>query len=114
MIKALEAGVDVCRVNCSHCRVPEDIRRNIANIRRAAATLGRSVAILLDLQGPKIRTGEIEPPLPLQKDDILTIVMDKAYKHHDKHIGTTWPTMAEDVEIDEKVLFADGELQGNC
>ena len=112
LIKALEAGVDVCRVNCSHCKVPEDIRRSIANIRRAAATLDRSVAILLDLQGPKIRTGEIEPPLPLTENDILTIVMDKSYVHHDKHIGTTWPTMAEDVEIGEKVLFADGELQG--
>ena len=110
--KALEAGVDVCRVNCSHCKSGDDIRRNIANVRRAGASLGRSVAILLDLQGPKIRTGEIEPPLPLQKGDILTVVMDKNYVHHDRKIGTTWPTMAEDVEIDEKVLFADGELQG--
>ena len=65
LISILEAGVDICRVNCSHC-TPAKIRRLIANIRRAGSTLGRSVGILLDLQGPKIRTGTIEPPLNLK------------------------------------------------
>ena len=37
--KLLEAGVDVCRVNCSHCKSGDDIRRNIANVRRAGAAL---------------------------------------------------------------------------
>ena len=65
-----------------------------------------------DLQGPKIRTGTIEPPLMLHKKDILTIVMSKTYEHHGTKIGTTWTTMAEDVAIDDPVLFADGALSG--
>ena len=68
LMDIMQAGVDVCRVNCSHCNAQE-IRSSVANIRRAAATLGRSVSILLDLQGPKIRTGEHMGELDLKKGD---------------------------------------------
>ena len=107
----LEAGVDICRVNCSHCD-HDKIRRSVATIRRAAAQLGRSVAILLDLQGPKIRTGVIEPPLDLKKGDTLTVVMSKEYVSQGYRIGTTWPTMSKDVDAGDAVLFADGALSG--
>jgi pyruvate kinase len=109
--KALEAGVDVCRINCSQCDETA-ILKNISNIRRVAASLHRSVAILLDLQGPKIRCGTIDPDLKLSNGDILTIVMDKNYLHSDFRIGTTWPSMANDVKPGERVLFADGALSG--
>src|SRR5687767_2955188 len=72
----MRAGVDVCRINCSHGD-PESIRADIARVRRVAIQQSRSVAILLDLQGPKIRTGVIEPPLHLAGGDVLTVVMDK-------------------------------------
>ena len=111
LMSIMEAGVDICRVNCSHCD-HNKIRRSVANIRRAAATLNRSIAILLDLQGPKIRTGIIDPPLQLKKGDILTLVMDEDYVANGNRIGNTWPTMANDVEIGEPVLFADGALSG--
>jgi len=111
LMSIMEAGVDICRVNCSHC-TPEKIRRSVSNIRRAAAQLGRSVGILLDLQGPKIRTGTIEPPLQLETGDTLTVVMSKEYVSQDHKIGTTWPTMAQDVDIGDPVLFADGALSG--
>ena len=107
----MKAGVDVCRINCSHCD-HQKIQRLIANIRRAAAEIHRSIAILLDLQGPKIRTGKIDPPLKLDNGSVLTIVMDSDYKHHDYRIGTTWPTMSKDVDKGDIVLFADGALSG--
>lgn len=109
--KALLAGVDVCRINCSHSS-HQTIRKMVALIRRVAAKLSRSVAILLDLQGPKIRCGVITPRLDLQKDDTLTLVMQKDYPHQGSRIGVTWPTLAEDVQIGERVLFADGALSG--
>lgn len=109
--KALLAGVDVCRVNCSH-GTAESIRKTIALIRRTATKLHRSVGILLDLQGPKIRCGAIHGVIELEKGDILTIVMDEDYVHHDKTIGTTWVSMINDVNVGEKVLFADGAVQG--
>jgi pyruvate kinase len=107
----LRAGVDVCRINCSHSSA-ESIRADISRIRRTATLLGRTVGILLDLQGPKIRTGVIEPPLRLGEGDVLTVVMDPRQPAVGTRIGTSWPTMADDVEPGEQVLFADGALSG--
>ena len=109
--KALLAGVDVCRINCSHS-THRSIQKTIALIRRVAAKLDRSVAILLDLQGPKIRCGEITPHLILKHSDILTLVMEEDFCHDGNRIGVTWPTLVDDVEVGEKVLFADGALSG--
>lgn len=111
--KALLAGVDVCRINCSHLHEPEGIRKSIALVRRTAAKLNRSVGVLLDLQGPKIRCGVIEGGLELEHDDILTIVMDEDFVQDGNRIGTTWESMIQDVELNERVLFADGALTGS-
>src|SRR5687767_1179882 len=95
MLEALlRAGVDVCRINCSHGD-SESIRADIARVRRVAIQQSRSVAILLDLQGPKIRTGPIEPALHLASGDVLTVVMDKRYVYQPgvPRVGTSWPTM---------------------
>jgi pyruvate kinase len=109
--KALLAGIDVCRVNCSHSDAA-GIRKSIALVRRTAAKMGRSVGILLDLQGPKIRCGVIDGKLHLKKKDVLTVVMDKEFTQDGNRIGTTWVTMINDVAIGERVLFADGALTG--
>ena len=107
----MRAGVDVCRLNCSHAN-PDALRSDIARIRRPSAELDRPVAILLDLQGPKIRTGPVSQPLQLVAGDVLTIVMDPDYPASGLRVGTTWPTMAEDVSVGDPVLFADGALSG--
>ncbi len=106
-----QAGANVARVNCSHATA-EAIRADVARIRRAAMELDRNVAILLDLQGPKIRTGKVPTPLELATGDLLTVVMDTELVAHGSRVGTTWPTMAEDVAEGEPVLFADGALSG--
>lgn len=54
--KLIQAGADVFRLNFSHGS-PEDHRERVAHIRQAAEELGQTVAILQDLQGPKIRVG---------------------------------------------------------
>ena len=56
LTQLLQAGVDVCRINCSHAD-HDSIRRQVARVRRAAFKLSKPTAILLDLQGPKVRTG---------------------------------------------------------
>jgi pyruvate kinase len=112
LMDLLAAGVDVCRINCSHSD-HEGIRRQVSRIRRAAMQLGRPAAILLDLQGPKIRTGKADAPTPLAEGDILTIVMDEELLADGKRIGTTYPELAEDVDVGMEVLFADGALSGH-
>ena len=107
----LECGVDVARINCSHAS-HDVIRADVARIRRAAMQANRNVAILLDLQGPKIRTSKIPEPLDLPEGACLTVVMDPDVVGEGHRCGTTWPTMADDVKAGELVLFADGALGG--
>jgi pyruvate kinase len=111
LVKLFEAGVDVARINCSHSD-PSAIRRQVARVRRAATTARRPIAILLDLQGPKIRTGKVETPIPLRSGDVLTIVMADDYVVNGRRVGTTYPQMSDDVFPGVKVLFADGALSG--
>ena len=96
----IEAGVDVCRINCSHAD-HESIRKQVARVRRAASKLGRPVAILQDLQGPKIRIGKVDVPIELAVGDVLTVVMDSHFVQQGNRVGTTYPEMAG--ELDESV-----------
>ncbi len=112
ILALLRAGVDVFRINCSHASA-EGIREGVARIRRAATTLDRACGILLDLQGPKIRTGTLLTPLVLARGDLLTIVMDEDYVAVGNRIGTTYIGMAGDVTTGDYVLFADGALSGH-
>ncbi|HND34193.1 MAG TPA: pyruvate kinase, partial [Myxococcota bacterium] len=111
ILALLNAGVDVCRINCSHASA-DGIREAVARIRRVAASLDRPVGILLDLQGPKIRTSMVEKPLLLNPGDILTVVMDDSIVGSGKRVGTTYTRMAGDVKTGDLVLFADGALSG--
>jgi pyruvate kinase len=58
--RLLESGMDCARINCAHDRA-EDWGRMVAHIRRASQSLGRECRILMDLAGPKLRTGPVEP-----------------------------------------------------
>lgn len=107
----LVAGVDVCRINCSHAD-HEGIRRQVARVRQAASRVGQPTAILLDLQGPKIRIGKVDGQLELASGDTLTVVMDKDVMGSGHRVGTTYPEMAGDVKAGDLVLFADGALAG--
>ncbi|MBX2803841.1 MAG: pyruvate kinase [Myxococcales bacterium] len=111
LTQILESGADVCRINCSHAD-HASIRRQVARVRRAAMQLQKPTAILLDLQGPKVRTGSVETPLQLAEGDVLTVVMDPDYPASGHRIGTTYPQMAQDVSVGDPVLFADGALSG--
>ena len=58
----LLAGVDCFRINCSHAD-HDSIRRQVSRVRRVSSKCEQPVALLLDLQGPKIRVAKIEPPI---------------------------------------------------
>ena len=107
----LAAGVDVARINCSHLSA-DGIRQGVSRIRRTAMRMEKNVAILLDLQGPKIRTGPGKP-ITLNNGDTLTVVMNPELEATGHRVGTTWPNMVNDVSPGERVLFADGALSGN-
>ena len=90
MVRAIiDAGVDVTRFNLSHGDYSVH-DNNFANVRKAADDAGRAVAILVDLQGPKIRLGKFEAgPYHLEVGDIFKITTEEIIGHREI-CGTTW------------------------
>lgn len=107
----IRTGLDVARINASHSD-HAGIRRQVARVRRVSMSCNMPVAVLLDLQGPKIRLGKVDGALELASGDVLTVVMDPEVVGRGTRVGTTYPEMAQDVSVGEQVLFADGALIG--
>lgn len=104
------AGVNGCRLNFSHGDYVERDQQ-IAWIREAAAKKGRSVAILQDLQGPKIRLGILKDNhLDVKKGD--TLILDYALEEHDG--GNRLPVqynLAEKAKVGEPIFLFDGKIR---
>ncbi|MFE4176642.1 pyruvate kinase [Streptomyces sp. NPDC056909] len=109
-IKALvEAGMDVARLNLSH-GIYADHEERYHRVRKAAEETGRSVGILADLQGPKIRLGRFrEGPVLLERGDEFTITVEPV--EGDRRLcATTYEGLAADVTTGERILVDDGKV----
>jgi pyruvate kinase len=106
----IEAGVDVARMNLSHgsYAVHEEI---FGNIRRAATATGRPVAVLVDLQGPKIRLGKFaNGPHHLEVGDRFTITTEEI-EGTAEICGTTYKGLPGDVKPGDVLLIDDGKVK---
>ncbi|KPI08540.1 pyruvate kinase [Actinobacteria bacterium OK074] len=110
-IKALvEAGMDVARFNLSHGSYADHEER-YRRVRKAAEETGRSVGLLADLQGPKIRLGRFaEGPVLLERDDTFTISVEPGIQGDHTTCGTTYAGLAADVTPGERILVDDGKV----
>ncbi|OON74658.1 pyruvate kinase [Streptomyces tsukubensis] len=110
-IKALvEAGMDVARFNLSHGTYAEHEER-FHRVRKASEETGRSVGILADLQGPKIRLGRFrEGPVLLERGDDFTITVEEGAEGDRARCGTTYGGLAADVSAGERILVDDGKV----
>src|SRR5512138_1118669 len=111
--KLIGLGVDVARLNFSHGR-HEDHAQVLDRIRAASRHLGKAVAVLQDLQGPKIRTG----PLQAGKKGVVVepgaeiVITTEGELAGDAHlVSTTYPHLAEDVRPGDRLLVDDGLLE---
>ena len=99
-------GVDVTRFNFSH----GDHQMHMDNagvVRAAAKELGRNVAVMQDLQGPKIRTGEVESDTELIEGNRL-VISSGDFVGDASRLSTTYDKLAEDVEPGDRLLIDDG------
>ena len=104
------AGVNVFRLNFSHGS-HEDKKKIIDNIRGINKELNCSVAILGDLQGPKLRVGEIEDNrLEVKEGDILTFTNTKCVGNLEK-IYVSYPNLAGDVVVGNTIMIDDGKIE---
>lgn len=105
----IAAGMNVARLNLSHGGYEEHQNR-LNLIRKAAADAGRPVAILVDLQGPKIRLGRFENgPHELKRGDTFTITTDEISGTKDR-VGTTYKGLPRDCKKGDRILIDDGKV----
>lgn len=104
----IEAGMNVARVNFSH-GTHEQHAATIAMVRRMAGKAGRPIAILGDLQGPRIRIGDLPQSLSLKVGDDLVLV----HEGHERkgEIPITYAQLANDVRVGDRILIDDGLIE---
>jgi pyruvate kinase len=103
------AGVDVVRVNLSHGTLADHHRR-IAAVREASDRLGRIVAVLADLPGPKVRSGEFpDGGVFLMEGDALRLVPGEEPSTGER-VTVDYPTLLEDVDAGDRIVLGDGAI----
>jgi len=106
----LEAGVDVVRLNAAHADMATH-SQNARLVRETAAAIGRSVGILVDLPGPKIRSGLVSgDAVELESgQEFLLKGTDDGFGNT-RQVATTLPDLARWVRPDDEVYLADGAI----
>lgn len=110
LLELVKAGVNVFRLNFSHGD-HADKAKIIQYIQEINKKEPYNIAILADLQGPKLRVGEIENGrMDLVEGDILTFTNEKVVGTKEK-IYVSYPNLSTDVKVGEKILIDDGKLE---
>ncbi|MFZ9100563.1 MAG: pyruvate kinase [Candidatus Planktophila sp.] len=105
----IEAGMNMARLNLSHGSYEEHQGR-LNRVRAAAKEAGKAVAVLVDLQGPKIRLARFENgPHELARGDIFTITTDEVPGTKDR-VGTTYKGLPGDCKVGDRILIDDGKV----
>lgn len=110
LLNIINAGVNVCRINFSHGSHKE-YGEIIKHIRSINESLNKNVAILADLQGPKIRVGEIENNEILLIDgSFLELISNKKIVGNSSRVGVNYEFFASDLKAGELILIDDGKI----
>jgi len=105
----IEAGMNMARLNLSHGSYEEHQMR-FDQVRAAAKEAGRPVAILVDLQGPKIRLARfVNGPHELARGDVFTITTDEVDGTKDR-VGTTYKGLVGDCKVGDLIMIDDGNV----
>jgi len=108
--RLIRAGLNVARLNFSHGDLPGHAER-IKRIRLAAQAVGRRVAIMADMPGPKIRIGEIEPePIELHAGEKFTLTIDDIVGTP-KRVSVSFKDLPRVVKPGSRLFLADGLVQ---
>lgn len=107
----IKAGTNVFRINFSHCTGKYDKVENTVNIiRKTSEKLGVYVGILADLQGPKLRVGEMEAGVELKAGDMITFATGERFVGNKNRVYMKYDSFPQDVKKGERFLVDDGKL----
>jgi pyruvate kinase len=108
--KMIERGADVFRLNMSHA-THEWVREIVPRIRVLAQKAGRPLAILLDTQGPAIRTGDLKTDFHLKPGDILEFTVRDAKSKERYSVDVNYGGFADDVSVGNTIIVDNGLLK---
>jgi len=105
----MQSGVNVFRINFSHAQY-DDVLKRIAMIRELNEELGDNVAILADLQGPKLRVGVMAGDVVVSRNDEIDFVTGEPFEGSAKRVYMNYSNFPLDVKPGERILLDDGKL----
>jgi len=104
------AGMDVARINMSHGK-REHHAEVIHRIRRVASELNRPVAVMLDISGPKIRTGMMQGGEVVLEEGSELRITSEEIEGDAHHFSSNYPLLANEVSPGDRILISDGEIE---
>ena len=108
--KLMDAGVNVFRLNMSHA--PHDwVRRVFADIRAESANRNRHSGILMDTQGPAIRTGDLSVPLDLKPGQKFTLTVRGEKSEEEHSVDVNYENFINDISVGDVVLMDNGAIE---
>jgi pyruvate kinase len=105
LLRLIEAGMDGVRLNFSH-GTHQDHGESAARVRRAQEAAGRPLALIADLQGPKVRIGALDEPVVLEPGEAVVVAGEEAAQDGDLPVSPA--VLCEVLEAGNEVLIADG------
>ena len=102
-------GVNVFRVNFSHANY-DSVKKDIAQIRELSEELGANIAILADLQGPKLRVGIMKEGVAFQPEDMVSFCTGEEFIGNQERVYMNYDDFPNDVKKGERILVDDGKL----
>ncbi len=106
----IAAGANIFRLNMSHA--PHDwVRRVVQNIRAAARSQTRFVGIMMDTQGPAIRTGDLPVPLDLKPGQKFTLTVRGERSEEEHSVDVNYANFVNDISVGDTVLLDNGSIQ---
>ncbi len=110
LVQLLNAGIDVVRLNFSH-GTHADHLNTLRNVQEATKQTGEAITVLMDLQGPKIRIGDLAVPfIELVPGKQFTITTDPI-KGNAERVSTTYASLTKDLHSGDMILLDDGKLR---
>ncbi|HSU56963.1 MAG TPA: pyruvate kinase [Candidatus Dormibacteraeota bacterium] len=108
--RLIDAGVNIFRLNMSHAR-HDWVRRVVKDIRNAAATRERFVGIMMDTQGPAIRTGDLPVPLDLRPGQKFTLTVRGEKSEEERSVDVNYENFINDINVGDVVLIDNGAIE---
>ena len=113
--KLIRSGADVIRLNMAHAK-HEWTRKVVRRIRAVSARVGRDVAIMMDIKGPEIRTGDVEAPIELKPGEIFDFTVkpgsgDGENAEEIRSVDVNYRDLVNDIKVGDTVLVDSGLIR---